>query len=247
MINFVNVLISSIALGLLKIHELTFFHVFITLLFSIIVLETIVSKIDTNQEIHKFNNVYSVFVLFYIAYSDIAEKIYIVNPIFTNLISANFLLIAVGSSFFRSKMTRFFQENLVVVCFFLLCFPINIIQNTDWIELLIRKFIFLIVFNIEVYIGTILDYKTNFKQLFLVSYYIFVVDVWYLLGSIVIVLSHFLEINKQVYNKTETKDDIEDQNSTDDQADLETISLLKKFKKSNESNTKPSTKLNFNL
>jgi hypothetical protein len=202
LINFTNVILSSISLGVLKFHDLTSFHVFIVFLFSIMSLYVIVDKIEKNKKIHKSNVFYSVLVLFYIVYSIIAKQVQIKNPVFTNLISANLLLIAIGCSIRRRYIPEKFQERLVLFAFITLCFPINILQTTSVVALFVRKLLFLILFNIELYIGKILDYHTNYKQLFLISYFVFVVDMWYLIGVGIIVLSHFLEISKKIYSKT---------------------------------------------
>jgi hypothetical protein len=188
----VNTIVSIVAIFLLKLHDLTAFHTFMSFLMFIIINLVLLEKYDTEK--NKFNVFYSLSVFFYIVYSVFSKEIHITNSIFTNLISVNLCLISLGVSIMRTRISTAFQEKITLVYFVVLCFPINILQNNEIILLVLRQLIFFLLYNLELYLGLKLNYKTNLKQLFLVSFFVNVVDIWYTVVSIPIVLSHFAHI-----------------------------------------------------
>jgi hypothetical protein len=216
----------------------------------------LIEKLDEKAiKVHQFNVFYSVLILLYIVYSVIAKDIEITNKIFTNIISANFLLFSIGSSIKRTVISNAFQEKLILFYFVVLCFPINIIQNNDVGVIVVRKFVFFIIFNLECYVGVVLKYPTNFKQLFLVSFFVLIVDPWFLIGSIVIVLSHFFEIERsRGYFKTEEEDDEEIEEEEEAEAEEEEEALAQQYIKNTriskiktKKNKKTFGELKFNL
>lgn len=146
------------------------------------------------------------FVLLYMIYSLLAEHVSLFSghdlPIVSNIISSVQVVIALGSASFR-RNERFFTHNvqfeLLIVFVLTLDIPINLLQkNTDILVVLVRIALFWTLFGLEVYLTNILNYpSTNAVQLFLVSFFVLVVDPWYLLASILVVASHFAEIGKK--------------------------------------------------
>ena len=207
--------VATLALGLLKFHNLTTFHVFIFTFFFIVFLLMYIERNERTYRDsttphskgggrHRFfvqrANVLSVGVVwFYLVYGAVAQDVYFTanSVILTNVLSACFVLIALGASLHRKRFKSGTQEKIMVIYVLLLCFPVNLLQKAAEILVALRIFVFFLVFNLELYVGKMLRYRTTYKQLVLCSYFAFSANVWFLIAAIPIVLTHFLEIHRR--------------------------------------------------
>lgn len=209
--NIISTILAIVGVILFKLHDLTSFHVFVFLFFLVVFLLMFIERNErkykekryASKKSRKFflqrANVLSMAVVwFYITYSVLAKDVYFSNDnlLATNLLSVTFTIIAVGSSFYRKRFKNAIQEKIMVMYVILLCFPMNLLQNTTEVVVGLRLGVYFLVFNLELYVGKMLRYRTTFKQLVLCSYFALVVNEWYLVVAIPIVLTHFLEISK---------------------------------------------------
>ena len=211
---FVATALAALAVGLFKFHNLTTFHVF-TLFFFFIVFFLMyierqerkywakrnrVSKQVRRIFIQRANVLSAGVVWFHLTYSILAKDVYFTrnNQLITNLLSICFVIIAVGASFSRKRFSNGVQEKIMVVYVLLLCFPMNLLQHMEPALVGLRMFLFFLVFNLELYVGKMLRYHTTYKQLVLCSYFTLAVNEWYLVSALPVVLTHFLEIQRQV-------------------------------------------------
>ena len=220
--NIVSTLLASTGVALFKFHNLTTFHVFTLLFFFIVFLLMYIERQERRyrekrkyKQMHRVSkqirqffdqraNVLSAGVVwFYITYSILAKDVYFArrNQVITNLLSASFVVVAVGASLYRKRFVNGIQEKIMVVYVLLLCFPMNLLQHTLPVVVGLRMLIFFLVFNLELYVGKTLDYRTTYKHLVLCSYFAFTVNEWYLVSAVPIILTHFLEIQRQVKRK----------------------------------------------
>jgi len=145
------------------------------------------------------NVFYGVLLLFYTIYSVLAEGAGTLseNNTVSSVLSAVLFCIAFGTALKRRVVSETAQKILLLIYSMVLAWPPSrLLSSTTNTELIIRNLLFFLVYNLELYIGLVLKYKTTRKTLFLCSYFVFVVDQWFLLGTIPIVLSHFLEISR---------------------------------------------------
>ena len=209
--NAISTIFGVVGVILLKLHDLTSFHVFVSLFFLIVFLLMYIERNERKYKevrtakrrgkrffMQRANVLTTAVLWFYITYSVLAKDVYFTNAnlLATNLLSVTFTLIAVGSSFYRKRFKNAVQEKIMVVYVVLLCFPMNLLQNTSEVVVGLRLGIFFLIFNLELYVGKLLHYRTTYKQLVLCSYFALVVNEWYLVVAIPIVLTHFLEISK---------------------------------------------------
>lgn len=212
--NIISTTLSATGLALFKFHSLTTFHVFISLFFGIVFLLMYIERSERQARekgsarsarrsrhffMQRSNVLFLGVVWFYITNSITANQVHFKgeNTIITNLLSCNFVLIALGVSLYRKKFHSAVQERIMVLYVILLCFPMNLLQNTDETLAILRFCLFFLIFNLELYVGKTLRYHTTFKQLVMCSYFVFVVNAWYLVASIPVVLTHFLEIQNR--------------------------------------------------
>ena len=228
--NIVSTLLACVGVGLFKFHNITTFHVFTLLFFFIVFFLMYIERQErryrekhnrrrmhnVSKQIRRFfvqrANVLSAGVVwFHITYSILAKDVYFEqkNQIITNLLSVSFVVIAVGASFYRKRFANCIQEKIMVVYVLLLCFPMNLLQHTLPVMVVLRIFIFFLVFNLELYVGKSLDYRTTYKHLVFCSYFAFTVNEWYLVSALPITLTHFLEIQREVKLKRKGRQNAE--------------------------------------
>lgn len=212
--NAVSTIFAVTGVTLFKLHDLTTFHVFVLLFFLVVFLLMYIERNERKYKevrgkhghrtktkrffMQRSNVLFLTSVWFYITYSIVGKDIYFTeqSTIATNLLSVTFVLIAFGSSFYRKRFKNAIQEKIMVMYVLLLCFPMNLLQHTPEVFVGLRLGIFFLIYNLELYVGKTLQYKTTYKQLVLCSYFVFVVNIWYLVASVPIVLTHFLEIKR---------------------------------------------------
>ena len=228
--NMASMLLANVGVIVFKLHNLTTFHVFTALFFGIVFLLMYLQHGERLLEKKKLSlrrvrkrlftrraNILSVAVIwFYVTYSIVAKDVYfsVDRVLATNIMSASYLGVALMSSFYRNCMHDSLQEKIAVAYVILLCFPMNLLQHTNEVLVGLRLFVFFLVFNLELYVGRMLRYRTTFKQLVLCSYFSLIANIWYLVGAIPIVLTHFLEMkhkqmnfNKRVIKKAQTREE----------------------------------------
>lgn len=238
--NFVSSAFGVTGVVLFKLHDLTSFHVFVLLFFLIVFLLMFIERNERKYNaarghrgktkrffLQRSNVLFVTAIWFHITYSILAKDVYFAEQslVATNLLSLTFVLIAFCSSFYRKRFKNAIQEKMMVIYVILLCFPMNLLQNTTEVFVGLRLGIFFLVFNLELYVGRTLQYRTTYKQLVLCSYFAFIVNTWYLVVSVPIVLTHFLEIGKgsRKYHHLGNTDETSYYSSSSESSDSENV------------------------